>query len=297
MRVFFSKRHEKALIAKKLQPSIPLRLRVAIGRTLNDYSKWGGFDNQENYTFQNVEEVLKTFYGEHSLYAYDSRGELIPTDLNGLVERGYPARVFDVIEAWCEYAEPPDVAKFERELNSIFEIHNSPWRILNSTIILIDSEYLHDEVVQETQNLLLENSMAGAQEEFTEALSCLTDNRMKEAVINAHKSVESVMKIILKTDKPLTFKRLLDELIKSGIIPIYYTEFMSNFRELALGVVKERNRPGASHGQGSEIQEIPKCLAEFVVHLAAVINVFLIKQWIGSRPEPTEDGLETECPF
>ncbi|MCK4736177.1 MAG: hypothetical protein KAT65_27235 [Methanophagales archaeon] len=51
---------------------------------------------------------------------------MAPTNLEGLIESGYPARVLDVIEAWCDNAEPSRVAKCEKELNTLFEIHNSP---------------------------------------------------------------------------------------------------------------------------------------------------------------------------
>ncbi len=211
--------------------------------------------------------------------------KLVPANLDGLIEGGYPARVLDVIEAWCDNAERSKVAECESKLNTLFEIHNSPWRVVNATVFLVDSEYLHNEVIAKTQSLLRENSVAGALEEFTEAVSCLTDGRTKEAVVNAHKSVESVMKTILQTQKHLTFGRLLDNLIKSGIIPTYYEEFMIHFEKLALGAVKERNRPGTGHGQGAEPTEVPKSLAEFAVHLAAVINLFLIRRWVECRPK------------
>jgi len=297
MRFYFTKRHADALKAKKIQPSLPKRLRVAIRRTLEKYSTRGGFDNCENFTFYETENTLRTFYGEDQLYAYDMEGKLVPTDLDGLIESGYPARVLDVIEAWCDNAEPSKVAECEKELNTSFEIHNSPWRIVNATVFLVDSEYLHNEVVAKTLSLLRENSVAGALEELTEAVSCLTDGRTKEAVINAHKSVESVMKIILETEEHLTFRRLLDNLIKSGIIPTYYEEFVIHFEKLALGAAKERNRPGVGHGQGTEPTEVPKSLAEFAVHLAAVINLFLIRRWIESRPKQEEAIEENEIPF
>lgn len=94
---------------------------------------------------------------EDPLCAYNEEGKLAPTNLDGLIESGYPARVLDVIEAWCDNAEPSRVAKCEKELNSLFEIHNSPWRIVNATVFLVDSEYLHNEVVAKTQCLLREN--------------------------------------------------------------------------------------------------------------------------------------------
>jgi len=297
MRFYFTKRHAEALKTKKIQPSFSKKLRVAIRQTLNNYSTWGGFDNCENFTFDKIERTLRRFYGEDQLCAYDTEGKLIPTDLNGLIESGYPARVLDVIEAWCDNAKLSAVAQCEKELNTIFEIHNSPWRIANGTVFLIDSEYLHREVVAKTLSLLRENSVAGALEEFTEAVSCLTDGRTKEAVINAHKSVESVMKTVLDSQEHLTFGQLLSRLIKSGIIPTYYEEFYIHFEKLALGAVKERNRPGTGHGQGVEPTEVSKSLAEFSVHLAAAINLFLIRRWIECRPKERGVTEENDLPF
>ena len=286
MRFFFSKRHAKALEAKKIQPSFTKRLRVAIRQTLEIYSN---IHHYENYTFEEIETTLKRFYGENKLTAYNAEGKIGPCDLTGLIEWGIPAKVLDAIEAFCDNCAKDSVGKCEKELNSIFEIHNSPWRVVNGTVFLVDSEYLHNEVIAKTQDLLRDNLMAGALEEFTEALSCLTDGRTKEAVVNAHKSVESVMKCILEVKDHSTFGRLLDNLIKSGLIPQYYKEFMVHFEKLALGAVKERNRPGTGHGQGPEPMEVVKSLAEFSVHLAAVINLFLIRRWIEAHPKEKEE--------
>jgi hypothetical protein len=288
VRYYFTKRHEEALREKRLKPYIPLRLRVTLQRTLNRFSSWGGYDNEENDTFLKTEETLKTFYGEEQLFAYDDDSKLVPTNLNGLIKSGYPARVFDLIEAWYDHAENMKANECEKELNSLFEIHNSPWRIVNGTIILVDSEYVHDEIVAKTQCLLKEHSVIGALDEFNDAISFLMDGQTKEAIINAHKSVESVMKTCLGTDEHLTFGGLLDRIIKSGMIPSYYEEFLGHFEKLSLGAVKERNLPARAHGQGSESTKVHKNLAEFAVNLAGCINLFLIRRWIEHNPKGEE---------
>ena len=292
MRFYFSKRHAVALKSKKIVPYLPQRLRVAIRRTLFGFSTWGGNDNEENITFDEVESELMTFYGAEHLSAYNKKGELVPSSLVGVIESGYPSMVINVIEAFCERID--EKVKCEKELNSLFEIHNSPWRVVNATVVLIDSDYLHNEVIAKTQNLLRENSVPGALEELTKASSYLTEGNTKDAVVCAHKSVESVMKTCLETKKHLTFGKLLEKLIKSEFIPEYYEEFFVHFEKLALGAAKERNLPGRGHGQGKEPTEVPKCLAEFAVHLAGTINLFLLKRWIESRPE--EEEVE-EPPF
>ena len=286
MRFYFSKRHADALKSKKLVPYLSRKLRTAIRRTLNEYSTWGGYDQEENLTFEEVESLLKTFYGLDNLIAYDENGDLVPSNLYEVIETGAPARVLDIIEACSEKINQQ--TECEQELNSLFEIHNSPWRVVNATVVLIDSEYLHNEVIAKTQNLLQENSVFGALEEFTKAVSCLTESNTKDAVVYAHKSVESVMKTCLETKKHLTFGKLLEKLIKSGLIPEYYEEFLVHFEKLALGAVKERNLPGRGHGQGQEPTEVPKCLSEFAVHLAGTINLFILRRWIESRPEKAQ---------
>ena len=299
MRFYFSKRHSDALREKRLKPSIPVRLRVAIKRTLNNHSAWGGdFNDPENTTFYKTEETLKTFYGEEKLLAFNGEGKLVPSHLDELITSGYPSRVLDLIEAWCDNVDESKAIKCEHELNSLFEINNSLWRLVNKSIIRVDSEYLHNEVIAKTQFLLKENAAAGALEEFSEAVSCLTGGRTKDAVINAHKSVESVMKICLDTKEHKTFGELLRLIIDSGLVPEYYEDFLTHFEKLAVGAAKERNLPARAHGQGADPTEVPKPLAEFAVHLAGAVNYFLIKRWIESRPPKEEPPVpEDDIPF
>ncbi len=136
-----------------------------------------------------------------------------------------------------------------------------------------------------------ECEIQGALEEYQDALNDLTSGDTKDAVVNAHKSVESVMKAVLETNEPYTFGTLLEKLIKSGIIPDYYDEFLRHFEKLALGVVKERNLPARGHGQGKNPTIVSRSLAEFAVNLAAVINIFIVKHWIETKQSKTENDI------
>lgn len=101
------------------------------------------------------------------------------------------------------------------------------------------------------------------------------------------------MKTVLQVKKHLTFGSLLVKLIKSGILPDYYEEFSVHFEKVSLGTVKERNRTGEGHGQGTEQLEVSRSLAEFAVNVAGTINPFLIKRWLEIRfeEEPDENEL------
>jgi predicted transcriptional regulator len=298
VRYYFSRRQSKALGDKTLKFSIPVRVRRDIDRTLSAHSELRGQWDEENYTYAQTESRLITFYGDETLWAYDDEDKLSPSNMHNFILRGSPARVFDLIEAWCDLAPEQNTNECERELNSLFEIHNFSWRLVNKSIILIDSAYLHNEVISKTQALLRDNEAAGALEEFTEAVSCLTGGETKDAIINAHKSVESVMKVCLGIKEPKKFGELLHLIIKSRILPEYYKEFLVHFEKLALASVKERNLPARAHGQGAVPTEVPKPLAEFAVHLAGAVNLFLIQRWIESRPKEEEQpASDDDIPF
>lgn len=299
MKAFFSKRHEEALAEEKLRVSFTTKCRYAIKRVLEHYSDWGGYDDSENFTFDNAEEDLKTFYGEPSLKAFTSEDKYDSASISQVISSGLPTHVLDVVEAWFNQ-NPTRKKECESELNDIFVIHNSPWRIINNQAILVDSEYLHREVHAKTIRLLEECEIQGALEEYQDAISDLTSGETKDAIVNAHKSVESVMKAVLEASENDTYGKLLDKLIKSGIIPDYYDEFLKHFEKLALGAVKERNLPARGHGQGKKLTVVSPNLAEFAVNLAGAINIFIIKHWIENRQLKIKEKYvvdEDDIPF
>lgn len=296
MKLFFSRRHADAIRDKKIRLSFSSPLRISIVRILHRFSDWGGWDNEDNLTYDNAASDLLTFFGKERLEAFDDHDQRVPADFAGLIKRGYPSEVLDAVEAW--FAQEPKLAiECERELNECFAMNRSPWRIVNGQAMLVDSEYLHSEVRARTLRLLKEGRAFGALEEFQDAIQDLQAGQTKDAVVKAHKSVESVMKTALGISDHLTFGRLLEQIIRSGVIPAYYQEFLIHFEKLALGAVKERNRPGTGHGQGSAPVDVPRSLAEFVVNLSGAINLFVVERWLEAKratpasPEPDDDDI------
>jgi HEPN domain-containing protein len=263
-------------------------LRISIVRILDRFSDWGGWENSENLTSDSAAEDLKTFYGQDDLVSFDNSNRRVPCDFSALIRNGYPSEVLDAIEAWFDQKHLGKEKNCELDINNLLGMNHSPWRFVNGEAYLVDSEYLHQEVQARTLRLLQEGRAFGSLEEFQGAVRDLQSGEYKDAVVKAHKSVESVMKTAMGIDAHITFGALLAKLIKSGLVPEYYEEFLVHFEKLALGAVKERNRPGTGHGQGVESREVPKGLAEFSVNLAGSINLFIIQQWIESRPEEPE---------
>ena len=289
MLYIFSKRHQDDL--KSLPLSFPLSLRVTISRILEMYSPEPNYGSS---TIDEAEEILKTALGEDPLLAFDNNDQKVPAHFREVILRGYPSKVLDAIEAWFA-AAGADEERFrcEEDLNTALAVNRSPWRIAGGKAILVNSEYVRVEIYQKLLRLLDEGKILGVLDEFNEALQHLSAGRYKEAVVSAHKSVESVMKVVLGVEKG-RFGQLLRELVNSEVIPLYYEEFYKHFEKLALGVVKERNREGRGHGQGAKIKPIDRTLAEFAVNLAGSINLFLLQQ---TRKQRKESFLDDEIPF
>jgi len=289
MKAYFSKRHEHAIREKKLPLSFPKSTRTSILRILNKFSDSGGFDGEDNFTSDSAEESLKTFYGKTTLEAFDDNNQRVPADFGQIIVKGYPSEVIDAIEAWFDQS-PKQASQCENDLNDVLSMNHSLWRFVNGEAILVDSEYLHEQVQAKTLRLLKEGHAFGALEEFQSAIQDLQAGETKDAIVKAHKSVESVMKVALQTQDHLTFGRLLADLIKSDIIPEYYEEFLKYFEKIALGAVKERNLPARGHGQGLSVVEVPRSLAEFAINLAGSINLFIIQSWLQQRRNAEDEA-------
>lgn len=295
MKTYFSKRHADALREKKLSVSFSKSLRTSIVRILNRFSVWGGWNDQENVSFDEAVSALLTFYGKERLEAFDDKDNRVVAQFEGFIRGGYPSEVLDAIEAWFDQ-HPGQNSECERELNDCLAMNNSSWRIVAGQAMLIDSEYLHIEVRAKTLRLLKEGDATGALEEFQDAIGDLQTGDTKDAVVKAHKSIESVMKTALGTSEHLTFGKLLERLLKCGLIPAYYEEFLVHFEKLALGAVKERNRPGTGHGQGNVAVDVPRSLAGFVVNLAGSINLFIIERWLESKGATKSGASSSKAP-
>lgn len=152
------------------------------------------------------------------------------------------------------------------------------------TIIRVDSQFVHSEVVKPTLTLLnADLAYAGALDEFMLAHEHYRHQNFKDAVLNCGKSFESILKAIHEKrgwayDKHKdTANKLILSCVEKGLFPSFQQDqLMQVGKILECGVPTIRNKT-AGHGQGHEVTDVPEHLVSYMIHLTASNLLFLAK--------------------
>ena len=288
MKALFSQRHSKSVFAKdanliKQKLPLSLRLRHTIASILIEYEEEDrrNFNNSWDYT-NTIEDAQKYL---HKVMGPDALTISTTTEKRNLgfieaIQHGYSRQVLDCIEAWFCRAPEHWVSSAERELNEAFSINESPWRVLNGEMLLIDSGYLHAELISKQVDFMKALSVNGAMEEFQMALREFQQGEFAHAITEAAKSVESTLKFVMGDNAETDLSGLLKLLRKTDLVPSYYSNFFESFTKIIQATGITRNQPGNAHGQGCEIVNSSKSLAEFQINLAASVNKFLLANYL-----------------
>lgn len=176
------------------------------------------------------------------------------------------------------------------ELNDRFKQHNLGYEATKGQLIRMDNQFVHAQYVKPALQLLCDKEFAGAEDEYRNALEARRAGNNKEAILNAGKCFESVMKTICEKKKydddnveNYAAKDLLETLKKNNFFPAYMNDHLTNvIGTLKRGAPVVRNKV-AGHGQGSEIIEVPDCLVDYMLGLVAVNTVLLVKLYKASK--------------
>jgi hypothetical protein len=285
----FSERHDKALRNKLIKISLRMELRRSLLRLFNRYSVWGGYGNEENFSFQKVASAFLDRRGWQILQWWNGKAMQPASDFNDFIEKGTPHHVLDAIELFKQELDYKEVPSFVTELNLLFEIHHSNIRYFRGEFYLIDSAFLESEVLSQAQNLLDSSNFEGALEEFLDARSAYLEKDFKRSILMANHAFESTMKAILGIQKRTG--ELIKKVCRDGHLPSYYEGFLENFQEF-LNIVPTTRSNEAGHGQGKDVTTVPAPLAELALHLSGSLIVFLIKRHMEISPQESIDEAD-----
>lgn len=289
----FSQRFEGPLGEKRLTIRIPEKLRQRIWYSIASFnmSYAESDDTGWNYNTSHVDQVrrrLRERYGEQklSVWSNDEKRMLHDVTLETFVRIAPGARVFDTVELFSgelPSGDPGSPAAFQRELNEILEQEHFNWRFADGQFFQLDSEFVAMAVLAEADALLRAHGFAGAEDEFTKARGCLASEDYKEAIQNAGKSFESVMKTLLQREHG-NASELVRDLVKSGFFSDLPPATIPAIGEQVLMTLPTLRNRLSGHGQGSEVVSVDRSYAALAVHLAGVFNFFLVSKGVKRRP-------------
>lgn len=286
----FSKRHPEAGREVVILQAIRQRIWYAI-EDCDPFYDPNGF-NDWTLCYDSLPDRLKKEHGWQELRAYKSQTEWKSlSNAKEFILEGVPRFVLDAIELFYdllidkELASSPAQSVYQSKINIIFEDANMPWRLLEGRIIKVDSKWLETEIHSKAAELLSIRGFDGALAEFQQARSDLLSGDCKGAMHSANLALESTIKAVLniQQEKP---GALIRKLIDSGLVPEYHEGFLKAFEEHILrSVPVARNlEKGVGHGQGADINEPPKSLAELAINLSGVLILFLLKRHLEFHP-------------
>lgn len=227
--------------------------------------------HDSNTAFQALEEYVEKSTDDELLDLID----FICSRLNWLISSQNFTR-------YLLYETPNVIRHAFVELNGRFKQHNLGYEVTKGQLMRIDNQTVHAQYVKPALQLLCDEEFAGAEEEYRNAFEARRAGNNKDAILNAGKCFESVMKIICRKKYNADVDNcaagaLLDKLEQKEFFPKYMNKHFEKIVDtLRFGVPTVRNKV-AGHGQGSEITEAPDYLVDYVLGLVAVNSVLLVK--------------------
>lgn len=273
--------------------NVPYSVKVLIARVMEDFREPISFQpsRYDSYTVDtNALYLAIEGLNEHVDY------RVVDLDMmrmgSGLDEvhalaNVYTPHLFDLVE--LQYKELSDDAEngkdgFRDEINKVFREHSIPWFLVDGRLVKIDPKQFEQDLKLKALNRMEALKDAnplyqGAYDELRKAIDFLGRGDYAEAVINAEKSYESVLKVILGLEfeteaaNGLTM-RLLDTgklALPEGLKP---EAFQSNIL-MSLPIIRNK---AAAHGSGTTGREISAPMANLAVNLACALDTYLIQE-------------------
>ena len=302
----FSKRHLDTVKECSLSQAVRQRIWYLM-EDCDPYYETNNYNEKWTFSWDVLPGRLKKEHGWQELRAYKSKTEWeVLNNSKEFVLHGIPRFVLDATELYFDLLSEDkersinskaNPSQFQSKLNIIFEDANLSWRMLDGRILRVDSKWLEEEIHAKAAELLVIHGFKGALEEFQQARSDLSIGDYKGAIHAANLALESTIKSILhiEHEKP---GALFRKLIESELVPDYHEGFLKAFEEHVLrSVAMARNfEKGVGHGQGTDVNDPPKSLADLAVNLSGVLILFLLKRHNELHPVESEVNVEKEIP-
>lgn len=193
---------------------------------------------------------------------------------------GFTACLFDVIELQYDILSAKEKKVFASEINQTFSQNDIPWLLADGKMIKIDAKQFEIDLKRRALEKMKELTdcdpkFKSAYTELQKAMEFFSKGEYPEAIVNAEKSYESVMKVVLGVGKgnanDLTNKVVNQLNLPDAIKPV-------GLKDSVLMSLPFIRNNAASHGAGAVESSISKPLANLAINLAASLCTYLIEE-------------------
>lgn len=300
-RLIFSLRYMRALENRAFGVELPSRLRAQLLAQLEKFNsplhvQRDPNDNWHDRTsaLDEVESDLLTEHGWTRVPDFVAPKELqAGQQIRWLVTVGAGPLVFDAIELAFSHMASTDQEPFRQALNSRLELHGCPWRFTDGEFFMLDADFVGARLAMTAQEALSANNFAGAADEYAQAQRKLASGEVKDAIGDACKSFESVLKV-LTGQAHVNADTLTKALVSQDYMADLPKEIHDGFRQTVLMALPFLRNKLAGHGQGSDVIEVPTIYGELAVQLATALHNFLLAKHIARQPPPPPKPKEPE---
>ena len=193
---------------------------------------------------------------------------------------GFTACLFDVIELQYDVLSTKEKKAFANEINKTFSQNDVSWLLADGKMVKIDAKQFEVDLKRRTLEKVKELTdcdpkFKSAYNELQKAIEFFSKGEYPEAIVNAEKSYESVMKIVLGSEKG-NAKALTEKVANQCNLP--NTINPVGFKDSVLMSLPFIRNNAASHGAGAVDSSISKSLANLAINLAASLCTYLIEE-------------------
>lgn len=306
-RVLFSRRYARAIRAGKLKVELPegVRRRLWAAMTGMNHSYVIQRDPNDRWT-DNTDIVSETALELRTEHAWErlpgsrSSGDIDSSDqVHGLVLCGPAEHVFDALETFSNLLDRDRREPFRVKVGQIFESEECPWRLLEGEFFKLDESFIGAQATRSALENLAGGRFAGAMDEYVKACREQASGEVKDAIADACKSYESVLKVLTGLGH-VSADRLTKELAAQGWVDDLPPDVREGFRGAVLMSLPFLRNKLASHGQGADVVGVGAAYGTLALQLAAALANFLVtKQIERGSPNPGPEGPQEidDLPF
>lgn len=273
--------------------SVPYSAKVLVARVMEDFREPISFqpNRYDSYTVDtNALDLAINELNEHVDYrVVDLDMMRMGSSLDEVhaLANVYTPHLFDLVE--LQYEELSDDAEngkggFRGEINKVFRENDIPWFLVDGRLVKIDPRQFEQDLKLKALSEMRELKDADplyrrAYDELRKAIDFLGRGDYAEAVINAEKSYESVLKVICgpksETEAANSLIKRLLEADNLSLPESLKPEAFQGSVLMSLPIIRNK---AAAHGSGTTGREISAPMANLAVNLACALDTYLIQE-------------------